>query len=114
MKVQRKVSPTTILEAEGQTVAEVFEQLARLEEVFHGHEICGLCKKPGAAYRVRQDKDGNKYHEAVCLACGAEFRFGVRKTPAGVLFPQRKDAEGNVKPNDGWSKWTPNGEAGAP
>jgi len=105
MKVQRKVSPTTILEAEGQTVAEVFENLARLEEVFHGHETCGLCQKTAIAYTVRQDKDGNKYYQASCLACGAEFRFGQRRQPEGALFPQMKDKDGNWKPNDGWAKW---------
>jgi hypothetical protein len=35
-----------------------------------------------------------KFHEAVCHGCGAAFGFGMKKTPAGVLFPQRKDAEG--------------------
>ena len=106
MKVQRKISPTTIVETEGATVAEVFEALARLEEIF-GHETCGLCSKTGVSYTVRQDKEGNKYYQAVCCACGAEFRFGVRKTPPGCLFPQLKDKDGNVKPNGGWAKWTP-------
>lgn len=107
MKVQRKISPTTILEAEGQTVAEVFEALARLEEIFHGHEVCGLCQKANVAYQVRQDKEGNKYYQAVCLSCGGEFRFGVKKSPPGALFPQMKDKDGNWKPNGGWAKWSP-------
>ncbi len=54
MKVQRKVSPTTILEAEGQTVAEVFEALASLEEIFHGYEVCGDC---GQALKDERGKD---------------------------------------------------------
>ncbi len=110
MKVNRKVSPTTILEAEGQTVAEVFEALARMEEVFHGHEECGLCHKRETAYQVRQDKEGNKYYQVVCLFCKAEFRFGLKKQPQGVLFPQLKDKNGNWKPDGGWAKWMSNQE----
>lgn len=108
MKVQRKISPTTLIEAEGQTVADVFEALSRLEEVFHGHEVCGLCHGKDVSYQVRQDKDGNKYYQAVCQAdgCHAEFRFGVKKQPAGVLFPQLKDRDGKWKPNGGWTIWS--------
>ncbi len=107
MKVQRKVSGTTIVEAEGGTVKEVFEAIALLESIFCGHETCGLCGKTGVRYECQHDKDGNAYHKAICLACGAEFRFGVKKAPAGVLFPQLKDKDGNWKPNGGWAKWTP-------
>jgi hypothetical protein len=107
MKVQRKISSTTLVEVEGQSVVEVFEQLARLEEVFAGHETCGLCGKAGVHYEVQSAKQDNKYYKAVCVACGADFRFGFRKAPAGVLFPQLKDAEGKMKPNGGWSKWQP-------
>ena len=112
MKVQRKISPTTIVEADGQSVAEVFESLAALESVFAGHETCGLCGKVGVRYQVQLDKEAHKYHKAVCLACGGEFRFGVRKAPAGVLFPQLKAQDGTVKPNGGWSKWTPREDSG--
>lgn len=106
MKIQRKISPTTIVEAEGQTVAEVFEALARLEGIFAGYETCGLCQHTGVRYAVQEDKEGHKYHKAVCLSCGAEFRFGMRKTPPGVLFPQIKDQNGNYKPDGGWAKWS--------
>lgn len=107
MRVQRKISPTTIIEASGETVAEVFERLAKLEEIFHGYEVCGLCRGRDVMYHVRQDKDGNKYYQAHCLGCAAEFRFGVKRQPAGALFPQRKDNDGNWKPNNGWTKFVP-------
>ena len=107
MKVQRKISPTTIIEADGQTVADVFEALARLEDVFHGHEVCGACQAGNVTYQMRTDKDGNKYYQAHCLKCHAEFRFGVRREGNGVLFPQYKDADGNVKPNGGWVRFQP-------
>lgn len=105
MKVTRKVSATTVIEAEGATVQEVFEALSRLEAVFHGHETCGLCGKNNVAYTTQEDKEANKYHKATCLDCGAEFRFGIRRSPAGVLFPQLKDKDGAVKPNGGWARW---------
>lgn len=105
MKIQRKISPTTIIEAEGDTLVDVFERLASLEEIFHGYETCGLCKKSNVAYQARQDKEGNKYYQAHCLDCRAEFRFGVKKVPKGALFPQKKDAQGNWKPDGGWAKW---------
>jgi hypothetical protein len=109
MKVQRKISANTLVEAEGQTVLEVFEKLSQLEEIFRPGP-CGLCKGTQVAFRTREN-GGVKFHEAVCLGCGAAFAFGTKKAPAGVLFPQRKDAEGHVKPNGGWSRWTPtNGE----
>jgi hypothetical protein len=105
MKIQRKLSSATIIEAEGTTVAELFEALASLEEIFAGHEQCGLCQKVGVRYQVRRDKQGNKYYQAVCLACAAEFRFGVRRDPPGQLFPQLKTENGDFKPNGGWAKW---------
>jgi hypothetical protein len=107
MKVQRKISATTIVEAEAETVAELFEALAALEEIFAGREVCGLCSKAGVRYQVRRDKQGNKYYQAVCLACAAEFRFGVRRDPPGQLFPQLKTEAGEYKPNGGWAKWEP-------
>jgi hypothetical protein len=108
MKVQRKLAPGTIVEAEGDTVAELFEKLAALEEVF-SRQQCGLFRKTSITFTVRRDKDNHVYHMAVCNSCGGEFRFGVRKNPVGMLFPQLKDADGNKKPNAGWSKWQPNG-----
>ena len=107
MKIQRKISGTTIVEADGDTVMEVFEALANLESIFSGHETCGLCGKTGVTYACQRDKDNNRYFKAVCLACGAEFRFGIKREPEGALFPQLKDKDGNLKPNGGWAKWVP-------
>jgi hypothetical protein len=110
MKVQRKINQSTIVEADGQTVMELFEQLSQLEEIFRSGP-CGLCKGTQIGFRTRENA-GVKFHEALCLGCGAAFAFGTKKAPAGVLFPQRKDAEGKWKPDGGWSKWTPNGDDG--
>jgi hypothetical protein len=107
VKIQRKITATTIVEVEGDSPAEVFEALAALEEIFAGHETCGLCQKSGVRYVVRRDKQGNKYFMAVCISCGAEFRFGVRRDPPGTLFPQLKAEDGTLKPDGGWVLWKP-------
>ena len=114
MKIQRKISANTVVDADGQTVLELFEKLSQLEEIFRPGP-CGLCEGAHTGFRTRE-VGGVKFHEAVCLGCGAAFAFGTKKAPAGVLFPQRKDADGHVKPNGGWTKWTPTnggGEGGA-
>jgi hypothetical protein len=105
VKIIRKISATTIIEAEGQTMVELFEKLSQLEEIFRSGP-CGLCKGTQVGFRTRE-VSGVKFHEAVCLGCGAVFAYGTKKQPAGMLFPQRKDADGNVKANGGWTKWTP-------
>ncbi len=110
MKIQRKLNGSTLIEAEAMTMIELYEQLSQLEEIFRCGP-CGMCKGAAISFRTR-DVSGVKFHEALCLGCGAAFAFGTRKQPAGVLFPQRKDAEGNAKPNGGWTKWTPTNGGG--
>jgi hypothetical protein len=105
LKIQRKINSTTIVEATGNTVAEVFEALSRLESVFNAFDKCGMCGKASFQYQCQEDKQGHKYHKCICLSCGAEFRFGVKKSPPGVLFPQLKDQQGNWKQNEGWGKY---------
>jgi len=112
MRIQRKLNGNTLVECEAQTMIELFEQLSQLEEIFRCGP-CGLCHGTHISFRTREVA-GCKFHECVCLGCGAAFAFGTRKQPAGVLFPQRKDADGNAKANGGWSKWTPtNGGEGS-
>jgi hypothetical protein len=110
MKVTRKLSGNTVVEAEGQTMVEMFEKLSQLEEIFRPGP-CGLCRGTQVGFRTRE-VGGVKFHEAWCHGCGAALGFGTKKQPAGVLFPQRKDSDGKWKPNGGWSKWVPpaNGE----
>lgn len=124
MKVQVKVSPTIIVEGEGDTMTEVFESLASLQEVFSNDE-CGICHKP-ARFIVREDDEKNKYYEMRCtnLSCRAKLQFGCTKK-GGNLFPKvRWDSlsEGDQKnradqkaaaeknrgylPAGGWYKWT--------
>lgn len=105
MKVQVKVSPTTIVEAEGQTLQDVFEQLSRLEEVFN-LSACGLCKGTSLRHQVRVN-EGYTFFELVCQNsdCRARFSFGQPKNVKGGLFPQRKEKDGSYKPNGGWVKY---------
>jgi hypothetical protein len=112
VKIQRKISANTVVDADAPTMIELFEQLSQLEEIFRPGP-CGLCRGTQISFRTR-DVSGVKFHEAICIGCGAALGFGTRKQPAGVLFPQRKDGDGNLKPNGGWSRWTPtNGGDGA-
>ena len=102
MKVQRKITSTTIVEVEGDTLTEVFEQLAALEEIFGGPNACGRCKKTDLRHQVRT-VDKNKFYELVCLSCRSTFRFGVRREPVGAMFPQLKDPKTDrPKPDGGW------------
>ena len=106
MKVQLKINPNTILEAEGKTVKEVFTNLAQLEDAFSIGQ-CGLCGS--AVNHVVRTVDKYTYYEARCLnkACRAKFTFGQSKNTEGALFPQKKDKDGNWKANGGWEIWRP-------
>jgi len=85
------------------TATELFEQLATFQEVF-GETKCGKCGSENLRFVVRTDADDNKYYELRCSDCGARLAFGCHKKGGG-LFPKRKDADGNWKPDSGWVKW---------
>ena len=87
MKVQTRVG-NTVLEAEGEKHTEVFEQLAQLTEVF-GEEKCGMSNDPNIVFRVRQDKDENKYYEMYCPKSKARLAYGCNKKGGG-LFPKKR------------------------
>lgn len=103
-----KVNPTTIFHIKGQTPAEVWEQLARVEEIFASETKCFLCGS-GIRHVVRENKKKQKFFELHCMdaKCRARFAFGQHQTPQGSLFPQRKTRDGKYKPNNGWDKWVP-------
>jgi DNA-directed RNA polymerase subunit RPC12/RpoP len=85
------------------TAVELFEQLGVFQEVF-GETKCGKCGSENLRFVVRTDAEENKYYELRCVDCGARLSFGCHKKGGG-LFPKRKDAEGNWKPDNGWCKW---------
>jgi hypothetical protein len=106
MNIQRRLGASVVVSASGSSVAEVFDALAQLEEIFRPR-ACGLCKGTNITYTLRTDREGHKYRAAECQHCHAEYRFGVRKAlPAGQLFPQTKDpTTGKPKPDGGWVRW---------
>jgi hypothetical protein len=101
VKVQVTVNARTIVEVEGETVKDVFDELAGAEEVF-AIDQCGLCGTAGVRHVVRH-VDKYSYYEAHCTnaECRARFAFGQSRDVPGGLFPQRKDKDGNWKPNGG-------------
>ncbi len=106
MKASMKVNSKVIVEAEGETVADVFANLARLADVLGAAQKCGWCGSEQIQPRVR-DAKGFRFFELTCMEpkCGARFSFGQLKEPKGALFPKRKDDQGNLLPNGGWSIW---------
>lgn len=126
MKVQVKVSPTVIVEGDGDKMTEVFESLSSLQEVF-ANDTCGMPKcGANAQFVVRTDKEENKYYEMKCTKCYARLQFGVAKNPKGALYPKKRwdslsegDKEKRVEDkeyaeknkgflrNGGWFHWKP-------
>ena len=93
-----------MVELDGETQADLFEQLAHFQEVFDESQ-CGKCQSEDLRFQVR-NVDDNLYYELKCADCGSRLAFGVMKK-GGRLFPRRKDRDGNWLPNRGWVKWNP-------
>jgi hypothetical protein len=91
MKAQLKVRPNLIVEVEGETEADLFENISSSQEVFE-HEKCGYCSNTDLRFVVRQDDEENKYYELHCrdAKCRARLPFGQMKKPKGSLYPKRK------------------------
>jgi hypothetical protein len=104
MKVTFYATDNLKFEVDGEMQIDVFEKISSIQEVF-SHTTCGVCGAE-AIFRVREDKEGNKYYEMYCidLSCRAKLAFGQNKK-GGTLYPKRKDKEGNWIPNNGWEKY---------
>lgn len=109
MKTVRVNLGGLVVEAQGDTMVEAYEELAALEEVFGATE-CGCCKQKLLRHVVRKNKDEDKFYEVRCLNrdCRAVLSFGCHKKGGG-LYPhlKEKDDPTKYKPNNGWEKWTP-------
>jgi hypothetical protein len=92
------------IEVSGETMKDVFAELAELEQVF-GVTTCGKCGGDDLSYVVRT-VDDNDYYELRCKnsTCRARLSFGVNKKGGG-LFPKRKDKDEKWLPDGGWMKW---------
>ena len=112
MKVQRKCGHGFV-EAEGENHAELWEQLAKLEEAF-GETTCGKCNGEELRHVVRENSDGDKFYELHCLnsKCRSKLRMSVRKK-GGAFFPKRRASEkdatglesGTYLPHRGWMRY---------
>ncbi len=90
MKAQYKVNPKLLVEVEGKTQLELFDQLATVSEVF-GISVCGVCECKDVQF-AKRSVDNNNYYEMVCMspACGARLSMGLSKQKPGEMFPIRK------------------------
>lgn len=105
MKVYYKPSAKLTIELEASDQKDLFEQMARLQEIIE-HK-CGKCKSKNWTFQIRI-VDDNKFYELVCGDCGAVLAFGAHKK-GGTLFPKRyqenEDGEREWLPTNGWTKW---------
>lgn len=115
LSVQLKVSGKAIITAQGETQADVFGQLASMQEIF-GQQKCGKCQCEELRFVVRE-VEGNSFYELRCTnpKCRAMLTFGQNKEAAkkGQLFPHIKEnkkktimggrlKEGDYLPDGGW------------
>ena len=73
-------------EVEGDSEAEIFKQIARVQEVFD-HNKCGKCGHDHTKYVCRIDKDENDWLEVVCQECRAKVIFGRAKKGV-IIYPK--------------------------
>ncbi len=110
MKAHYKTASGRItFEVEGENAKALFRELASIQEVFDAEQYCGCCQ--GTAIRLQARKvDDFDFYELSCQnqQCRARFQFGQQKK-GGNLFPKRKDEDGHWLPNNGWSKYEPEG-----
>lgn len=100
MKVQLKVGPRIIVEAEGETIKDVYSRVSALAGIFACADKCGCCGSQEIIPQVREPQ-GFTYYELQCLACHARLSFGQNKEGGG-LFPKRD------KGKNGWEVWQGN------
>jgi hypothetical protein len=105
VKLQLRISEVATVQAEAAELADLFDQVAALSEIFGGPRECGMCGRIDTVFTHRTDKDGNHYRQVTCRLCHAEKSFGLRKGGGGHIFPRLKDGDGNVLPNGGWYHW---------
>lgn len=103
MKAQVKVQGARIaIEVEASGIKELFEKVARVDEVFNAEPQCGLCGNMDTRFSFRVVK-GYNYYEMACH-CGAQLSFGQHKEGGG-LWPKLHDKNGKPLPNYGWTKF---------
>lgn len=101
------------VEFEADTQTELWEELAAFQEVFENRTctrmVNGKLKtSDNTVFRVRKNKDEDKFYEMVCLDRDpdlflAKKAFSVHKTPKGYMYWPVKDKEGNFRKE--WTKY---------
>jgi hypothetical protein len=101
---------------EAANMKDLFEQLAKNQEVFDADTACGCCGKTNLRFRVRNVTDKKNparkynYYELTCMDCWARLSFGQSNDTVS-LFPKRTDEQGNWLANRGWYKYQPSGDS---
>jgi len=118
MRVSKDLLNGVVVTAEGDTIVEVWEQLAQLTQVFGETEATKGGKTSKVfEHRVRTVGD-NKFYELYCPELKAKLLFGVGQgNNLGNLYPKRMETDGKGKavkdendkpvylPDKGWKKW---------
>lgn len=108
IRVTHKIGKIEVT-VEGKTIEEAFEELSHAGEAF-GSTTCGACGLDDTAFITR--KNGKyTFHEIKCRECNATLTIS-KQTDTGVLYPRRKDKEGNRLENGGWVQWKPDTSGG--
>jgi len=89
---------------EAENIEKAFEELSHAGEAF-GSTICGACGVEDTAFITR--KNGKyTFHEIKCRECNATLAIS-KQTDTGVMYPRRRDKEGNRLENNGWEVYRP-------
>lgn len=88
-------------ELDAESAIDLFAQVSQIQEIFEAETKCGCCQSESLRYSYRE-VESFKFYELTCRECTAQFKFGQKKKD-GALFPKRKDEDGNLLPNGGWS-----------
>ena len=94
-----------VFDVEAETAKQLFSQLGSIQDIFEAETECGCCHSTDIRFSARVI-DEYDFYELACRKCRAQFRFGQKKK-GGDLFPKRKDEDGHVLANGGWSIWQP-------
>jgi hypothetical protein len=94
-----------VFDVEAETAKQLFSQLGSIQDIFEAETECGCCHSSDIRFSFRVI-DKFAFYELACRKCGAQFKFGQRKD-GDDLFPKRKDEDGRLLANGGWSKWQP-------
>lgn len=102
-----------LIQVEGETQADLFEQMAQAYEVF-GETCCGLCGTTNIRPVLRV-VDKYRFYEYQCeeQGCRAKLTFGQSQDVKGALFPKRKLLdngkpdlkEGHYGEHRGWTRY---------